>query len=164
MSGIKIFISHQQQDSTTAIAVEKHLKTRYGIECYLDVIDTNLTRGEEIADYVRKELDKCSHLLVVVSKATKGSWWVPWEIGVATEKDYPMASFGSQVELPEFLLMWPYLQDLNDLDRYAETVQQTYVSRKVGGLEHYTSESAAAAVGVSGTKQFYKNLRSKLGQ
>lgn len=164
MSGIKIFISHQQQDSAPAITVKNHLKTRHGIECYLDVIDPNLVKGEDIADHVRKELDECSHLLAVVSSATKGSWWVPWEIGVATEKDYPLASFGTNVELPEFLTRWPYLKSLTDLDKYAEAVKQTYKPRNIIGLEEKTLDSATASASRSGTKQFYRALRSKLGQ
>ncbi|MGL5488572.1 toll/interleukin-1 receptor domain-containing protein [Aeromonas veronii] len=162
MSGIKIFISHQQQDSVTATEVKNHLKTRHDIECYLDVIDPNLVKGEEIADYVREELDKCSHLLAIVSNATKGSWWVPWEIGVATEKDYPLASFGTHIDLPEFLMKWPYMKSLADLEKYAETVKQTYSPLSVMGLESYKTGSVSNRA--SSTKQFYRTLRSKLGQ
>lgn len=164
MIGIKIFISHQQQDTAPAIAVKKHMETRHGIECYLDVIDPNLVRGEDIADHVRKELDGCSHLLAVVSSATKESWWVPWEIGVATEKDYPLASFGTNVELPEFLTRWPYLKSLADLDKYAEAVKQTYKPSTGLGLEERILDSASTSSSGSGTKQFYRALRLKLGQ
>ena len=162
MNGIKIFISHQSQDSIQALKVKEHLQIRHGIECYLDVIDPNLRKGEEIADYIRTELDKCSHLLAVVSSATKNSWWVPWEIGVATEKDCPLATFGGNIELPEFLMKWPYLRQTADLDKYAEVVKQTYRAGKVGGLEHFSSRSSAkSSIDI---KQFYHNLRSKLGQ
>lgn len=163
MSGIKIFISHQKQDSAIAAQVKNHLKDQHSIECYLDVVDPNLIKGEEIADYVRKELGKCSLLLAIVSEATKNSWWVPWEIGVATEKDYPLASFGTNVVLPEFLIKWPYLKSLADLDKYADAVKQTYTFRNVMGLEDYKSESVTAS-SRSSTKQFYRTLRSKLGQ
>lgn len=159
MSRICIFISHQQQDSRYATLVKDQLD-KYGIECYLDVIDPDLRKGEEIADYILKQLDKCSHLLAVVSHATKDSWWVPWEIGVATEKDYPLASFGQDVDLPEYLKKWPYLKNLADLDKYAQAVKQTS-NLLFDGLE-YSSESENTRS--SSTKQFYKTLRSKLGQ
>ncbi|PTU01487.1 toll/interleukin-1 receptor domain-containing protein [Pseudomonas sp. HMWF031] len=162
MSTVKIFISHQQQDANPALLVKTHLKQRHNIECYLDVIDPFLKRGEEIADHVRRELAKCSHLLAIVSDATKGSWWVPWEIGVATEKDYPLATYGTNVTLPEYLMKWPYLKSYGDLDKYAEAILET--ARAVPSLEHRVLDSATASTRGSGTKQFYRTLRSKLGQ
>lgn len=162
MSTIKIFISHQQQDSAPALAVKNHLKQVHKIECYLDVIDPFLKRGEEIADHVRGELAKCSHLLAVVSDITKSSWWVPWEIGVATEKDYPLATFGTDITLPEYLMKWPYLKSYSDIDKYAAAILET--AHAVPSLEDGTLDSATASSRESGTKQFYRTLRAKLGQ
>lgn len=167
MSKIKIFISHQQKDSSSATYVKSYLELFHDIDCYLDVIDPYLKKGEEIADYVRKELNKCTHLLAVVSHSTKESWWVPWEIGVATEKDYPLASFGHGVELPEFLQKWPYLKNNTDLDKYAEAVKQTYDTSQVNLESHSSNESYSSNSKTSSgnnTKEFYKILRSKLGQ
>lgn len=163
MPVVKIFISHQQQDSQSALTVKVYLKQRHSIDCYLDVIDPFIKRGEEIAEHVRGELAKCTHLLAIVSDATKGSWWVPWEIGVATEKDYPLATYGTNVSLPEYLLKWPYLKTFADLDRYAEVVLET--ARAVPSFEHGVFDSITASTNRgSVTKQFYKTLRSKLGQ
>lgn len=162
MSGIKIFISHQKQDSLIARKVKDHLENEHSIECYLDVVDPNLVKGEEIADYVRRELSKCSLLLAIVSDATKNSWWVPWEIGVATEKNYPLASFGMNIILPEFLMKWPYLKGTSDLDKYAASIKQIYNTKNILGVESYKSESVTASG--NRTKDFYKTLRSKLGQ
>ncbi|MBX8596810.1 toll/interleukin-1 receptor domain-containing protein [Pseudomonas cichorii] len=162
MSRAKIFISHQQQDSNSAIAVQSHLKQKHNIECYLDVIDPNLKRGEEIAEHVRSELSRCTHLLAIVSDATKASWWVPWEIGVATEKDYPLATFGTNVVLPEYLMKWPYLKNYSDLDKYALTVSEVIITESFE--KHGTLDSVTASASRSGTKQFYRSLRTKLGQ
>ncbi|WP_122780289.1 toll/interleukin-1 receptor domain-containing protein, partial [Pseudomonas viridiflava] len=114
---MKIFLSHQQTDSLLALRIQGHLKNNQDIDCYLDVIDPKFNNGEDIAAHVRRELDRCTQLLAVVSDATKGSWWVPWEIGVATEKDFPLATFGGDIELPEYLKKWPYLRSISDLDK-----------------------------------------------
>lgn len=165
MATVKIFISHQKQDSSAALRVQNYMKGEHDIDCYLDVIDPHLTRGEEIADHLRNELSKCSHLLAIVSEATKSSWWVPWEIGVATEKDFPLATFGTNVDLPEYLMKWPYLKSQSDLTKYAQTISE--MSRETMLLDGVSNESfntATASVGRSSTRRFYRSLRFKLGQ
>lgn len=69
-----------------------------------------------MADYIRGEMEKCTQLLAIISIRTSESPWVPWEIGVATEKERPLASFVSPpAAVPDFLRKWPYLQTLTDV-------------------------------------------------
>ena len=159
---MKIFLSHQQTDSTLALRIQSHLKSNHNIDCYLDVIDPKFKNGEDIAAHVRNELDKCTQLLAVVSDATKGSWWVPWEIGVATEKDFPLATFGGGTELPEYLKKWPYLKSIPDLDKYAETSKDA--SKRVVTASMESASSRATVFRSDATKYFYRTLRAKLGQ
>ncbi|ENU1215055.1 toll/interleukin-1 receptor domain-containing protein [Pseudomonas aeruginosa] len=159
---MKIFLSHQQTDSALALRIQGHLKNNHDIDCYLDVIDPRFNNGEDIAAHVRKELDKCTQLLAVVSDATKASWWVPWEIGVATEKDFPLATFGGNIELPEYLKKWPYLKSTSDLDKYAEASKDA--SRRVVTANMESASSRSAVFRGDATKHFYKTLRAKLGQ
>ena len=102
---MKIFISHQKSDSANAESLARRLQTFHNLDTYLDVIDSRLARaGEELGEYLRRQLGACSHLLAVVSSSTKGSWWVPWEIGVASEKDYPLATYAiPPCSLPDYL-------------------------------------------------------------
>src|SRR6478735_11948042 len=118
---IKVFLSHQSADATTARYVARRLKDRHGIDSYLDVIDPYIGRpGEDLAAHIRAQMGRCTQLLAVVSESTKASQWVPWEIGVATEKDHPLATFSAGGALPpEFLRKWPYLRTDFDLDQYA---------------------------------------------
>lgn len=159
---MKIFLSHQKQDSIIALEVKNHLKIRHGIDCYLDVIDPAIKSGEDIADHVRQEMNKCTQLLVIVSNATKLSWWVPWEIGVATEKDYPLATFGRDVALPEYLMKWPYIKSLVDLDYYASVSKEA--SKKVVTSVFESASSRSQTYRSEATKYFYKTLREKLRQ
>lgn len=158
---MKVFISHQRTDTDFAISVAGRLKVPHGIESYLDVIDPDAnTKGDKLGEHVRSELSKCTQLLAVVSAATKTSWWVPWEIGLSTEKDQPIATYAKDATtLPEYLKKWPYLKTHDDLDKYAiasKAAQHLYLVRKAQINEAFARQS--------GTQEFYSNLRASLGQ
>lgn len=157
---IKVFISHQKADTPLAERIAHRLRLYHSIDSYLDVIDPYLGRGEDLADHIRAEMGRCTQLLAVVSEATKASQWVPWEIGVATEKDYPLATYSGGGALPpEFLRKWPYLRTEAELDEYArisKSARNTYVANK-----GYLGESVAHG---RSTKTFYRELRAALRQ
>jgi len=132
------------------------------IESYLDVFDVNAAgTGDALADHVKAEMGNCTQLLAVVSQATQGSWWVPWEIGIATEKDYPLATYvgGGAVSLPDYLRKWPYLQTHVDLDRYAAASKAAANDFEIK-KRHLTEDVAR----IRSTKEFHRVLKSSLGQ
>jgi hypothetical protein len=62
--------------------------------------------------------EECLQLLAVISPITLVSWWMPWEIGVATEKECFLASFVSGgAAIPDSLQKCPYLQSMPELDK-----------------------------------------------
>jgi len=139
--------------------VAKSFEVVHKIEFYLDVIDLNIEEGERLGDYIREQLGGCTHLLAVISENTKSSWWVPWEIGIATEKEQPIATFAMGNEaLPEYLRKWPYLRTMGELDAYAEVCKQTMKKRR---QRAFVTESGAQR---SSTSEFYSNLRARLRQ
>lgn len=161
MTVIKIFISHQAADSAIAKNIADRLRIYHSIDSYLDVIDPYINRnGEDLAKHIQVEMSKCTQLLAIVSSETKNSQWVPWEIGVATEKDYPLATFsGGNTLPPEFLRKWPYLRTESDLDLYARVSKSAAAS--------YVQKRATLNEGVArvrSTSEFYSSLRSGLGQ
>ena len=107
---MKVFVSHKKEDKEIAGVVAARLE-KNGAQVYLDVFDPDTySAGDDLADYLRAKLDLCTDLMAVVSGKTKESWWVPWEIGVATEKEYPLSTFaGENCEIPAYLKKWPYL-------------------------------------------------------
>ncbi len=158
---MKVFLSHQRADTVRATEIAQRLKSRHNIDSYLDVIDTQLGKsGPSLADYLRREIGKCTHLLAVTSLATRESQWVPWEIGIATEKDYPLATFaGYSQAVPEFLAAWPYLRTLEDVDAYARAAKSadaTFVVRKRMVTEASARQESSAT--------FFDQLRRDLGQ
>lgn len=159
---IRVFLSHQSADATTAAYVARRLKDRHGIDSYLDVIDPYIGRpGEDLAAHIRAQMGRCTQLLAVISESTKASQWVPWEIGVAAEKDHPLATFSAGGTLtPEFLRKWPYLRTDSDLDQYAiasKTARNTF-------MRNYTVNLSESAAQKSATGQFYSLLRHGLNQ
>jgi TIR domain len=161
MYGIKVFLSHKNQDSEIAGSIAHRLKTLHQIEVYLDVIDLKLERsGPDLADYIRGEMEKCTQLLAVISAKTSESQWVPWEIGVATEKERPLASFVSPpASVPEFLQKWPYLQTLADVDKYAAVSKITRSS-----LQESMRKTTASAASKSAFRNFHRSLKAQLNQ
>lgn len=158
---MKVFISHQSADTAVAHRVSEHLRVWHGIASYLDVIDPYMNgRGEDLAAHIRSEMGKCTQLLAVISYNTLASQWVPWEIGVATEKDFPLATYSNATTLPpEFLRRWPYLRSDADLDRYAaasKSARSSYVQKSV-----FVNDSEARS---RSTRDFYSSLRGSLGQ
>lgn len=159
---IKVFLSHQSADPATAAYVARRLKDRHAIDSYLDVIDPYIGRpGEDLAAHIKAQMGRCTQLLAVVSESTKASQWVPWEIGVATEKDHPLATFSAGGALPpEFLRKWPYLRTDGDLDQYAlasKTARNTLLRKRSANLTEAAAQNSA-------TGEFYSLLRRGLNQ
>jgi hypothetical protein len=158
---IKVFLSHQRADSARAAEIATRLRVYHTIDSYLDIIDPYLGRpGEDLANHIRTQMSSCTQLLAVVSYSTKESQWVPWEIGVATEKDFPLATFADYMSpVPEFLATWPYLRNMSDVDKYAAASK--------GANQRFVQRKATASFGEArreGTMQFYRDIRSQLSR
>jgi hypothetical protein len=159
---IKVFISHHSSDSTEAKRIRDRLLSQHQIQSYLDVIDPLVGRpGEELTEYLRGVMAGCTNLMAVVSPATKSSQWVPWEIGVASEREMPLASYLNGVAvIPEFLRAWPRLDGLADVDKYAiasRASEGTVLQKRAASL----NEAAALR---AGSASFYQSLRRSLNQ
>ena len=59
-----------------------------------------------------------------MTNATSDSWWVPFEIGVAWDKNKYLSTYGDpRVELPSFLAAWPRVVDHQELHAWCEEVK-----------------------------------------
>lgn len=114
----KVFVSHKDVDEGTARKVADRVRANR-MDVYLDSVDPATKDGPGLAAYLLERMDECEQLIAVVSSATARSWWVPWEIGVGSEKGFRMASYSeSPVNLPTYLREWPILRSMHDVDRY----------------------------------------------
>ena len=156
---MKIFISHKNTDQYIARRVLDVLKSQ-GVDAYLDLLDNTIVyKGELLTKHIKSKINECTDILVVMSEETRYSWWVPFEIGMATQKDLPTVSYlQSGVELPDYLAYWPRLRNETDLLQYVVTrryvQQQTIIGRS---LEHSSISNTT-----SETERFYTELKQRL--
>lgn len=160
----KVFVSHKDVDEALARRVAQRVRQN-GLEAYLDSVDPALKRdGPDLADYLLERMSECEQLIAVVSTATSESWWVPWEIGVGSEKGFRMASYSERlVQLPSYLQKWPSLQSLNDVDVYcqfsAATEQRVRTTARA-----YLSEAARMSVQKQHAGEFHRLLKTALAR
>ena len=90
---MKVFISHQQMDTDLANTIYELLKAK-GVEAYLDVMD-NLHSNDSkyLTNHLKQIVNKSTDILVVMTEHTKNSWWVPFEIGMAANKDLRIVTY-----------------------------------------------------------------------
>lgn len=116
---MKIFISHQQMDTNLANNIYELLKSK-GVEAYLDVMyNLHSTDSKYLTNHLKQIVNKSTDILVVMTDHTKNSWWVPFEIGMAANKDLRIVTYlQSELKLPEFLDYWPRLKKYEDIQKY----------------------------------------------
>ncbi|MCA6122112.1 toll/interleukin-1 receptor domain-containing protein [Bradyrhizobium sp. WSM 1704] len=157
---VKVFISHKKEDAEQAKLISAHLVAN-GLTVYLDVIDAQLGKsGPDLADYIRGQMEKCTQLLAVISAQTQASWWVPWEIGVATEKERFLASFVSgNATVPDYLAKWPYLRTKADLDIYVRESKRAELL-----VEDRVQKGYRTTARGQGFRSFHTSMKASLGQ
>lgn len=166
-----VFISHTTQDDALARKIYSRLKLVNNIDCYIDDMDKELAskRGSsQLTSLLVDRLRRCDTILAVVSSNTKGSWWVPFEIGTAREMPRVIASFTSlpdrsaytgQECLPEYLLEWPRLRTENDIDVFAREYKQKSLILESGRVK-----IAGTHAGLQEVRNFEANVMKSLGQ
>ena len=110
---MNVFISHQQKDSVLAKIIYNELR-RKNVDAYLDVLDNlHEKNGEYLTNHLKEIMASSSDILVVMTENTKDSWWVPFEIGMAAERNLRTVTFlNSYLMLPEYLDYWPRLSSM----------------------------------------------------
>ena len=94
-----------------------------------------------------------------MSEITRTSWWVPFEIGMAAQKDLPTVSYlQSGVELPDYLSYWPRLKNDSDIIKYINT--RLRVKRQI--LAERLDQNTTYANRTSETQRFYDELKRQL--
>src|SRR6266496_4808742 len=103
-----VFISHRTADNVLALTVRNRLVDQHRIQCYLDDLDLEAgyaNQTNRVTALVVRRLNECTNLLALVTQNTQGSWWVPFEVGIARQAPRVITSYTnlSQGELPPFL-------------------------------------------------------------
>ena len=155
---MKVFISHKREDSILALAIQKEF-AKYGVSSYLDILDSSISGGgKELTDHIKNSLNSCTDIIVVMSDATKTSWWVPFEVGMSAQVDMPTASFlSSEVALPSYLSYWPRLKTVSDISKYITARRR--IEKIINEQYFYYSSAAKKAIE---TRKFYEELKYEL--
>lgn len=156
-------------DDTLAKKIYNRLTTVHSIQCWLD--DLVPTQSpEKITNVILENINKCTHLLVVMTDNTQGSWWVPYEIGVAEQGERAISTYSqmTHLNLPEFLWHWPVLAGDSAIDQFAtiykqerlvvETIKAANVRESLSNTVNFSASHRSSA------SQFHSNLKSALGQ
>lgn len=120
---MKVFISHKREDLGLAEKIAKQL-TILKVPCYLDELDHYIYDSDkDLTSHIKSKMHDCTDLLVLMTNKTKDSWWVPFEIGMAADRNYPTITYRNTWEnLPDYLSFWPQITTLNELSIYKDNI------------------------------------------
>ena len=95
---VKLTVSHALEDQATAGRIGS-LCSELGIDCFLD------ERGDWLAQGLHPGPEDRTHLIVILSAATEGTWWVPFQLGRAVEREMPILFYREDPEsgVPSFV-------------------------------------------------------------
>lgn len=158
---MKVFISHKDADSLQALLLKRAFEDE-GVSAYLDVLDSSINGGgKTLTEHIKNQLNQCTDNIVLMTEATKHSWWVPFEIGMSAQIDMPTASYLKEnVVLPSFLSYWPRLKTINDVSTYVSVRKKTerILNEQYSNFE-LSSVSNRRKIE---TPIFYENLKREL--
>lgn len=167
------FISHKSEDWKIAKSLKVYIEKTFGTTCYLDAYDQGLRNltPTALTERITKHLRTSSGLMVVFTQNTYESMWVPFEIGVAYERELPIGVYVPvrngfkallydeiRTKIPEFLYQYPLLLDLSDVNQYIDVWQ-----RKLNHMEEYLLYKTASAE-ANKAQWFIDTLKKRLGQ
>jgi hypothetical protein len=145
-TGTCVFISHQFADTSLAVEVGDQLKA-LEIDIWLDAEDaasqTAAEAGddEKLAQAIEWGLTNCTHLLALISPKTKGSWWVPFEVGSVRGRGKPFAFFVHKdvTPLPAWLALGRKLLDQMDFYKWAAELSPNKALTESRAIEQKSS-------------------------
>ena len=124
-----VFISHKREDAAMARAVADAL-TEFEIDVWLDLDELGFPEPASKQQHLRLTLaieaglNSSSHLLALITENTKGSWWVPFEIGTCRAKNKPLAFLLHKEvrEIPSYFAVGAGLENKHDFYDWAKTL------------------------------------------
>lgn len=120
-----IFLSHKSEDKAAVKDIAKYISDA-DIDYYLDVEDPELQKAvadddhQKITEFIELGINNSSHVLTLISEATKESWWVPFEIGFGKkgEKNLALLPLKDVSYVPSFLTIVEKLNGIRQLNDY----------------------------------------------
>lgn len=135
-----VFISHKKEDTDFARHLSDYVMDK-GINVYFDENDPILSKEhkspDEVVNAIKKGLEKSTHMIIVLSKMTLESNWVPWEVGFASAKDkeYRLLRLSDvKGDIPEFYTIAKTLNNYDDLDKYLSSIKMSHTNNIIPNI------------------------------
>tara|TARA_R110000868_G_scaffold258137_14_gene515457 strand:- start:413 stop:892 length:480 start_codon:yes stop_codon:yes gene_type:complete len=158
-----IFISHRKTDEYKAKNLAALLQSK-SVDYYLDVLDPSTKTAFDITKHIMNNLSKCSHVIVVFSRNTEGSMWVPFELGAAYKSDKGIGTYLTElVATPEYLDTFPKMKTSADIDKFVDEYKKDQMLTKSARYDD-SSIILNEASGSGRAERFITRLKSRLGQ
>ena len=126
-----IFLSHISVDKPAVAAIADYITARGDIDIYLDINDDDLQQAasagnaQGVTEFIERGLSHSTHIMCLVSPATVGSWWVPYELGFAKKSGKPLATLKlKETDLPAYLEISEIINGTQSLNRYLTGVKR----------------------------------------
>ena len=142
-----VFVSHTTKDDELAEMVAKRVRS-HGLTAWVDSdYMAPHQDGPGMASKIGQVIGRSYCLLAIVTSATSASWWVPFEIGIASDRNRFLSTYGSPtVPLPSFLAAWPRVRGHDELPPWCELVKQ-----KMATYSSVTHRGYVEAAGLQGS-------------
>jgi hypothetical protein len=127
----RVFISHRNVDKPLAETVTAVLAD-LGVHYWFDRDDEDsqnaaalgMVGDQLLVHAIERGVRHSTHLLGLLSSATTGSWWVPYEIGFSRAADIPVSylvleSIRTMESLPEYVRLGANFWSVDELVRWA---------------------------------------------
>lgn len=169
---IQIFISHKKEDEEKAIELSDYIEEKFGFSTYVDVLDDKIREYENVTERIVSQLRDSTHLLVVFSEHTKKSMWVPFELGVAYEREegigvyiYPDDPYRfTYYDLPEYLEEFPKMESYSGLNKYLNLIKEKPNKQKLLLEAKESLGFTKRASEINYAQEFINELKKRLGQ
>ena len=127
-----IFLSHISIDKSSATAIGDYITKQGDIDIYLDLNDEELQRAVTrddptgVTKFIEQGLSNSTHIMCLVSAATVGSWWVPYELGFAKNagKHLSTLKLKGEITLPAYLQISEIIPGTKTLNDFLTRVRQ----------------------------------------
>ncbi|OMF85926.1 hypothetical protein BK146_28320 [Paenibacillus sp. FSL R7-0333] len=126
-----IFLSHISVDKTAATKIGDYIQDA-GFNIYLDINDEDLQRAvanndaARVTTAIEKGVSNSSHMMCIVSEATKNSWWVPYEVGYGkkSNKELSTLALRNVTSLPDYLKITYKIEGVIGLNKYLNSIRK----------------------------------------
>jgi hypothetical protein len=146
-AGERVFISHRRTDKPLAEAVAAVLGAQ-GVHYWFDkddedtqrAVDLGMAGDQALVHSIERGIKHCSQMLGLLSAATRGSWWVPYEIGFSRSQQahtsyLVLESIRRMDDLPEYARLAANYWSVDELVRWAASLAAGHVQAVAAPLD-----------------------------